>query len=117
LLVFRTNNAYQRLEEARELWGKVSYLTREIVSTVAAAWNPEGDHAHGDISSNPLEASIGTPVVASVCRYLAAFTWSLRDQLRDGDKRCDIMNILLRKKGRRLGLPLSALGHLRSTEG
>ena len=36
LLVFRTNNAYRRLEEARELWGQVLHLTREIVARVAA---------------------------------------------------------------------------------
>ena len=32
LLVFRTDNAYRRLEEARECWAQVVHLCREIVT-------------------------------------------------------------------------------------
>jgi len=75
LMVFRTNNAYLRLAEAREQWGKLLMLLREV-STKASV-------------SLPYGASCNT------CRYLCAFTWSLRDKLRDGDMRDDILSLLL----------------------
>ena len=37
LLVFRTNNSYLRLAEAREQWGKLLMLMREISSKVSCA--------------------------------------------------------------------------------
>ena len=37
LLVFRTNNTYQRLNEARLLWGRAVYLCREIAQNAATA--------------------------------------------------------------------------------
>ena len=75
LLVFRTNNAYRRLEEAREQWGKLLMLLREVASKASI--------------SLPYDATCET------CRYLCAFTWSLRDKLRSGDVRDDILSILL----------------------
>lgn len=91
LLVFRTNNAYRRLEEARELWGRVLHLTREIVARVAAT-------AVAPTASYPKEnrkKGLSTKTVVQVSRYLAAFCWSLRDELRDGDEREDILQLLL----------------------
>ena len=37
LLVFRTNNSYLRLSEARELWGRAIVLCREIAQSVVIA--------------------------------------------------------------------------------
>ena len=37
LLVFRTQNSYARLSEARALWGRAVYLVREIAQTVSTA--------------------------------------------------------------------------------
>lgn len=78
MLVFRTNSAYVRLDEAREKWGKLLMLLREIA----------------------IKASVSLPidVVCNVCRYLCAFSWSLRDKLRDGDTRDDILCLLLSDK-------------------
>ena len=76
LLVFRTNNSYLRLAEAREQWGRLLMLAREIASTVSC------------------EAA-SHQVTCDVCRYLCAFTWSLRDKLRDDDMRDDILLTLL----------------------
>jgi len=89
LLVFRTNEAYKRLVEARELMEKVVHLSGEIVSLLVSAWEPHNQ-------TDPM--SVKTSTVASVCRYLAAFAWSLRDELRDGDTRDDVLNILLPKR-------------------
>jgi len=75
LMVFRTNEAYRRLAEAREQWGKLLMLLREV-STKASV-------------SLPYDAT------CEVARYLCAFTWSLRDKLRDGDTRDDILSTLL----------------------
>jgi len=75
LLVFRTNNAYLRLAEAREQWGKLLMLVREITTKVSVA--------------------LPYDVTCEACRYLCAFTWSLRDKLRDGDQRDDILLLLL----------------------
>lgn len=107
LLVFRTNNAYRRLEEARELWGRVIYLTREMVAVVAASWNPLLEQKGEDISGNNQDADANetntnnnkkgpsTRTVVRICRYLASFSWSLRDQLRTGDERQDILQLLM----------------------
>jgi len=77
LLVFRTNNAYSRLEEARSMWGDVIFYSREIVSKSVVA--------------------LDYPVVCEMCRYLCALTWSLRDKLRSSSLRDDILTTLLSK--------------------
>mmetsp|Transcript_18897 Transcript_18897/g.27963 ORF Transcript_18897/g.27963 Transcript_18897/m.27963 type:complete len:422 (-) Transcript_18897:50-1315(-) len=89
LLVFRTNEAYKRLEEARELMEKVVHHSGEIVSYLGSAWEP---HNQDD------PQSVKTSTMALVGRYLAAFAWSLRDELRDGDTRDDVLNTLLPKE-------------------
>ena len=91
LLVFRTNNAYRRLEEARQLWGRVLHLTKEIVSRVVAASCPQEQMSFGYAKRQ----CVSVETVAKVCRYLSAFCWSLRDELRDGDEREDILKLLL----------------------
>ena len=37
LLVFRSNTTYQRLDEARRLWGRAVFLCREIAQNAATA--------------------------------------------------------------------------------
>lgn len=64
LLVFRTNNTYQRLNEARILWGRAVFLTRNIAQGVATALLFDDDL--------PQKAS-ARDAAASSCRYLAAF--------------------------------------------
>mmetsp|Transcript_31357 Transcript_31357/g.70459 ORF Transcript_31357/g.70459 Transcript_31357/m.70459 type:complete len:329 (-) Transcript_31357:240-1226(-) len=105
LLVFRTNEAYRRLAEARELWGRLGLLTREVASKAAASWEwtaktertteqPRDPAAAG--STAGAAAGMRSKEVANACRYLAAFTWSLRDELRSGaQQRGDILTILL----------------------
>ena len=78
LLVFRTNNAYLRLAESREQWGRLLMLVREIATKVSLGCT----HA----------------VTCDACRYLCAFTWSLRDKLRDGEPRDDILSLILGKE-------------------
>ena len=75
LLVFRTDNAYRRLNEAREAWGHIIYLCRELVikSVVALEYD----------------------AVCDVSRYLCAYSWTLRDKLRTSSKRDDILEVLL----------------------
>ena len=75
LLVFRTDNAYRRLEEARECWAQVVHLCREIVTKSVVSM----DYA----------------VVCDMARYLCAFSWSLRDKLRTTKRRDDILELLL----------------------
>ena len=75
LLVFRTDNAYRRLEEARKDWSRILYLSREVVSRVLV--------------------SCEYPVTCEVARYLCSFAWSLRDMLRDAEDRDDILDVLL----------------------
>ena len=81
LLVFRTNNAYNRLGEARRLWGLVVHRCRSVASRVATS------------SRSDRGAEAGA--ACDCCRYLCAFCWALRDQLRDGDERDDILKLLL----------------------
>ena len=74
LLVFRTDNAYRRLNEAREAWGNIVYLCRELVikSVVALEYD----------------------AVCDVSRYLCAYSWTLRDKLRTSKRRDDILEVL-----------------------
>jgi putative membrane protein len=78
VLVFRTNNAYARLEEARDMWRALVYLSREVVSKCVISLDYE--------------------VVCEVCRYLCALTWTLRDAVRSSKRRDDILSTLLPKE-------------------
>lgn len=75
LLVFRTNNSYLRLIEARKLWSTMLIHFREISQTVATAllWDKE-------VGRKP-EARNGA---ARVALYLAGFAWELRARLMGG---------------------------------
>ena len=46
-------------------------------------------------SSSSRKKCLSTKTVVQVCRYLAAHSWSLRDELRNGDEREDILQLLL----------------------
>ena len=102
LLVFRTNQAYNRLQEARDLMEKVIHLSGEIVSLLVVAWRPYSQAANqknnDKLGKDNDIASVQTSTVAAACRYLAAFAWSLRDELRDGDTRDDVLRLLLPPK-------------------
>ena len=78
LLVFRTDKAYRRLEEARIQWARIIFLAREIVTKCIVC--------------------LEYPVVCEVSRYLCAFAWSLRDKLRSSERRDDILELLLDPK-------------------
>lgn len=80
LLVFRTNDAYARLGEARANWGRIVHYAQNIASRAAAS------NRHGGLSSKGMIA---------ICRYLCAYAWSLRDLLRDGDERDNVLKILV----------------------
>jgi len=80
LLVFRTNDAYARLGEARANWGRIVHISQNVASRAAAS------RRHGGMTSNATTA---------LCRYLCAYAWSLRDLLRDGDERDGVLKLLL----------------------
>ena len=136
LIVFRTNNAYDRLAEARAVLGRALCLSREIAQSVACTWplmplfeEPEYDSGYGTIKRMKTDgghffqhhASIagcvggevahlvssvpgavgGLPRVPAldVARYLVAFAWALKAQLREPARSEsqpeDILRILL----------------------
>ena len=72
LLVFRTNNSYLRLNEARALWGGAVYLSRELAQGVATALLfdpqlPDADRARQGASR--------------IYRHIAAYAWELQAKL------------------------------------
>ena len=88
LLVFRTNNSYRRLSEARLLWSQVLTLTRELAQGVATALLydrhvADRAHAHNGASR--------------VARRLAAFAWELCAKLTGGAEasETDVLDALL----------------------
>lgn len=109
LLVFRTNNGYERLAEARATLGRCLCLSRELAQTVACTWpltpmyeEPVYDTratndaraggsvagvVGGDMAAGWLyPGAIGAlPCVAAlqVARYLVAFSWALKADLRE----------------------------------
>lgn len=75
LLVFRTNNLYGRLMEARLLWGRAVWLCRQAAQTVTTS-------LLFDQSLEPEAQAPAARVAASqLCRYLAAFPWELSAKL------------------------------------
>lgn len=100
LLVFRTNNGYDRLAEARALLGRVLCLCREIAQTIACTWpltplyeehEELGGTMGGGVIGGEAAGAIGHPgaigglpcdASLQVVRYLVAFAWSLKATLR-----------------------------------
>ena len=76
-------------------------LTREIIEKCAATWDPAAPPAPSPSAAAVGEAGatsalgLSTGAVVDICRYLSAFTWALRDKLRDGEMRDDILQLLL----------------------
>ena len=87
LLVFRTNNSYLRLMEARILWSSVLDTIRGIGQTVATAllWDKNVGHK--------TDARDGA---ARVALYLAGFAWELRARLMGGTiaHDSDVINVI-----------------------
>ena len=125
LLVFRTNNGYERLAEARADLGRALCLTREIAQTIACEWpltpvyeEPQygggktgwpqgsgsiagvvgGDMAAGTIFPGALGA-LPCEAAMHVVRYLVAFAWSLKATLREPvmeeSRAEDVLNAML----------------------
>ena len=75
LLVFRTNNSYLRLAEARALWSTMLCAVRALAQGVATALLWDERHAKSEEARDSA---------ARVCRYLACFAWELRARLMGG---------------------------------
>ncbi|CAE8604725.1 unnamed protein product [Polarella glacialis] len=71
LLVFRTNQAYDRLKEARQNWGALVLRTREIMQVLLA-------HS---IYKDGLRVEENDKDVALIARFLAVYGWVLRVRL------------------------------------
>jgi putative membrane protein len=65
LLVFRTNTAYGRWWDARTIWGEIVSVSRTLAAKYAHMVNLPEEELDG------------------VGRYLVAFSWGLREHLRD----------------------------------
>lgn len=105
LLVFRTNNAYQRLDDARGLWAELTYVLHEIASLVAAS---EGQGEPKEGGSDGHVPKMPTRDVVNVHRYLVALVWALRDELREEDARDDILRLLIVDEQEELWISSSA---------
>ena len=82
LLVFRNDQAYQRLAEARALYGKIILLGREI--------------AAGAVTYLPRAADGYPPEAAyTVVRLMAVFGWTFKARLRDGEKADEVIQAVL----------------------
>ena len=111
LLVFRTNNSYLRLWEARTLWSQMLTLTREFAQGVATAllFDKHVQDADGAQAS-----------AVRTCRYLAALNWELNGKLTGGAVAEDtaVLHALLPPEeaawiGSQRSRPLQLLGCLR----
>lgn len=74
VLVFRVNNLYGRLMEARGLWGRAVFLCRQAAQTVATSLLFD-ETLPADKQPAAHEAA------AQMCRYMAACSWELRSKL------------------------------------
>lgn len=89
LLVFRTQNSYNRLAEARALWGRAVYLCREVAQTVSTSLLFDEEVGK---SPDAREAA------ARVGRLLAAFSWELNARLTGPVLKDDVARVLLSEK-------------------
>jgi hypothetical protein len=103
LLVFRTNNAYRRLEQARtEVRARPAAPRRRLLRQPGGSQPPLPPRANfqwgnmiyicRDIAAK-CAATLDWEATCYVCRYLSAFAWSLRDKLRDAERRDDILKV------------------------
>ena len=74
-LGFRTNTSYARFNEGRCLWGMLLIVTRSISRQVKSILNNKADSL-------------------LVAQFLAAFSWSLKHQLRGTDAKADLERLL-----------------------
>lgn len=74
LLVFRVNNLYGRVAEARLLWGRAVFLCRQAAQTVVTS-------LLFDYTLPQSHAAAAHAAAAKVCRYLAVFPWELNAKL------------------------------------
>jgi len=74
VLVFRVNNLYGRLMEARGLWGRAVFLARQAAQSVATC-------LLFDETLPEEKQPAAHEAAAQVCRYLAACAWELRSKL------------------------------------
>ena len=86
LLVFRTQNSYLRLGEARALWSQCVYLCREIAETTSTALLFDEE-----VGQRPEARA----AAARVCRYLAAMAWELNAKLTGPTLKNDVLEALL----------------------
>ncbi|KAL1527083.1 hypothetical protein AB1Y20_015766 [Prymnesium parvum] len=86
LLVFRTQNSYNRLSEARQLWGQAIFLCREIAQTVATALLFDEEVGERE---EACEAAV------RVGRLLAAFSWEMNAKLTGPVLKDDVLRALL----------------------
>ena len=88
LLVFRTNNSYLRLLEARSLWSEAIVCIRDMAQTLATAllWD-----------RNVCKSQEARDGAARACRYLACFAWETRARLMGVEEAEDmgVLNTLL----------------------
>ena len=75
-LGFRNNATYSRFIEARALWGTMIIVQRNIMRLIINLF-PENKNLHKMISD-----------------YLIAFSWSLKNQLRNNDASYEVYKIL-----------------------
>lgn len=78
LLVFRTNNLYGRLMEARLLWGRAVWCCRQAAQTIATSM------LFDESLEEPAQPAAHA-AAAQACRYLAAFPWELNAKLTGKD--------------------------------
>jgi putative membrane protein len=74
-LGFRTNTSYARFNEARCLWGMLLIVTRSISRQVRGILHSKADSL-------------------LVAKFLTAFSWSLKHQLRGTDAKSDLERLL-----------------------
>jgi len=65
ILLFLFFSSYQRLNEARTLWGRAVFLTREIAQSIATTLLFDDDLPKKETARD---------AAATSCRYLAAFS-------------------------------------------
>ena len=120
LLVFRTNNTYARLNEARVFWGRAVFFCREVAQTTATS-------LFFDASLVGADKEKAREAAAKVCRYLAAWAWELNTKLTGPDSiraamlyNDDVIKVLLPENEARWiasvrSRPLQLLGAIRRT--
>ena len=126
LLVFRTNNGYERLSEARMLLGRVLVICRDVAQSAISTWPPLPAQRPAADADAGADDRVPCAAALRLARYIVALAWSLKAMVREPVRSEqlqspeDVLRVLLPAgevdalMAQPLAIPVALLGQMRN---